>query len=108
MNMTTSPKLFQIWQQNVAKSNTAQQDLLAKANLKDWDIIALQEPYLDHLRLTHTNSHWTVLYPSNKNLQNQNCAWSVLLINTKIDSSQVQQITINSSNITAVKITTNT
>jgi hypothetical protein len=108
MNGTTSTKFFQIWQQNVAKSNTAQHDLLAKANPSEWDIIALQEPYLDHLGLTCANSHWNVLYPSNKNLKNQNRTRSVILISTKIDSSQIQQININSSNITAVKITTNT
>ena len=108
MNRTATTKFFQIWQQNIAKSSMAQHNLLAKAHPSKWDIIVLQEPYLDHLGLTWANSHWTVLYPSNKNLKNQNHTWSILLINTKIDSSQIQQININSSDITAVKITTNT
>ena len=102
MNEPLPKKYFKIWQQNIAKSSTAQHDLLAKANPNDWDIIALQEPYLDHLGLTRANSHWTVIYPSNKNLNNQNRARSVLLINAKIDSSQVQQIKILSSDITVM------
>ena len=68
MNDTTTKKYFNIWQQNIAKSSTSQHDLLAKANPNDWDIIALQEPYLDHLKLMRANPHWMVLYHSNKNL----------------------------------------
>ena len=106
MNDTTSRKYFNIWQQNVAKSSTSQHNLLAKADPNDWDIITLQEPYLDHLQLTWANPHWMVLYPSNKNLQGQPHTRSIILINKKIDSSQIQQIDIPSSDITAVKITT--
>ena len=47
-----------------------------------------------------------VLYPSNNNLQGQTRVRSIILINKKIDSSQIQQINIPSSDITAVKITT--
>ncbi len=108
MNETNPNKHLCIWQQNVAKSGTVQHDVLAGANPQRWDIIALQEPYLDFLRLTHTNAHWNVIYLSNKNLENQNCIQSIILVNTNIQSSQVQQIKIQSSNITAVKITTNT
>ena len=97
-------KHTQIWQQNVTKSSTAQHDVLAKANPKDWDIIALQELYLDHLGLTRANPHWTVIYPSNKNRENQNRPCSIILINTNIASSQIQQINIQSSDITAIQI----
>ena len=107
MNDQPPAKYFNIWQQNVAKSSTAQHDLLAMAHPSNWDIIALQEPYIDHLGLTQANPHWTVIYPSNKNLQNQNRTRSVLLINTRIDSSQIQQINIQNSDITAAKISTN-
>ncbi len=72
MNETNPNKHLRIWQQNVAKSGTAQHDMLASANPQRWDIIALQEPYLDFLRLTHANMHWNVIYLSNKNLENQN------------------------------------
>ena len=106
MNGNNPPKCFHIWQQNVAKSLTAQHDVLAKADPKKWDILALQEPYLDSIGLTQANPFWNVTYPSNKNLENQNRIRSIILVNTKIHSSQIQQIPILSSDITAVKITT--
>ena len=106
MNNMTSRKYFNIWQQNVVKSSTSQHDLLAKADPNKWDIIALQEPYLNHLQLTQANQHWMVMYPSNKNLQGQACTHSIILINKKIDSPQIQQINIPSSDITAIKIST--
>jgi len=81
--------------------------MLANANPKKWDILALQEPYLDYLGLTRANSHWNVIYPSNKNLENQNRIRSIILVNTNIQSAQVQQLKIQSSDITAIRITTN-
>lgn len=84
----------------------AQHNLLVKADPKDWDIIALQEPYLDHLHLMYANQYWNVIYPSNKSLDRQAQAQSVLLINTNIHSEQVNQIAIHSGNITAVQIET--
>src|ERR1700755_3034172 len=106
MNMTTKSRPFRIWQQNVAKSSTAQHDLLAKAKPQDWDIIALQEPYLNHLQLTRANPHWNVVYPSNRNLDRQARVRSILLISTNIPSGQVSQIAIQSSDVTAVRIET--
>src|SRR5258706_2456957 len=107
MNDTNTTKHFCIWQQNVVKSSTAQYDVLANANPKNWDIIALQEPYLDSIGLTQANMHWNVIYPSNKNLENQNRIRSIILVNTNIQSAQVQQIKIQSSDIMAIKIMTN-
>ena len=107
MNMKHNARHFRIWQQNVAKSSIAQHDVLAKANPKDWDIIALQEPYMDFLGLTRANLHWNVIYPSNKNRENQKRTRSIILISTNIDSSQIQQINIQSSDITAVQINAN-
>jgi hypothetical protein len=108
MNAPPSNNRLHIWQQNVAKSSIAQHDVLAKANPGEWDIIALQEPYLDHLGLTHANPHWNVLYPSNKNLENQKRFRSIILTNTNIASSQIQQISLQCSDITAIRITTPT
>ena len=107
MNGNNTNKRFCIWQQNVAKSPTAQHDMLAMAKPHQWDLIALQEPYLDSFGLTQASTYWNVIYPSNKNLENQNCTRSIILVNTKIHSSQIQQITILSSDITAIKISTN-
>jgi len=66
MNMQGNAKHFHIWQQNVAKSSVAQHDVLAKANPKDWDIIALQEPYMDYLGLTRAKSKQNMIYNTNQ------------------------------------------
>jgi hypothetical protein len=108
MNDTTTTRHIHIWQQNIAKSGIAQHNLLAKANPTNWEIIALQEPYLNHLGLTHAHNHWNIYYPSSKNLTNQKHTCSIILTNTNITSSQIQQINIQSSDITAIKITTTT
>ncbi|OBZ69995.1 hypothetical protein A0H81_10500 [Grifola frondosa] len=58
------PTRLRIWQQNLNKSLDAQLDLLHAANPDNYDLLLLQEPYLDHLNLTRANHHWTVVYPS--------------------------------------------
>lgn len=107
MNIHQNTRNLHIWQQNVAKSHMAQQDLLANAEPEDWDIIALQEPYLNHLHLTQASPKWHVIYPSNKGLDSQTCTCSIILINTKIHSEQVSQIDIQSTDIMAIQICTN-
>jgi hypothetical protein len=106
MNEETQSQRFHIWQQNLGKSLIAQHDLLAKANPRNWDIIALQEPYINHLGLIRANSHWSVIYPSNNNHDNKNRIRPVMLLNTDIKPEQIQQIKIMSSDISAIKITT--
>ena len=94
MNETPNPGYFRIWQQNIAKSSIAQHELLVMAGLGNWDVMALQEPYIDHLGLMHANSHWTVIYPSNKNQQNQNHTRSVILVGLHINQLQIHQVNI--------------
>ena len=108
MNTQQDTKPLRIWQQNVAKSLTAQHDLLSRAHSKDWDIIALQEPYIDHLNLTRAGQSWNVIYPSNKGLNGQAHIRSIILVNTNIHSEQISQIGIQSSDITAIQFNTNT
>jgi hypothetical protein len=70
------------------KSLIAHHDLLAKANPRNRDIIALQEPYIGHLELTRGNTHWNVIYPSNKNNENKNRIRCVMLLNTDINPNR--------------------
>ena len=41
------------------------------ANPEDWDVIAIQEPWLDHLGNTQANQYWRVLYLTNHLNSNQ-------------------------------------
>jgi len=52
-----------IWQQNLGKSNITQQEMIAVAIPSEWDILALQELWIDHLGKTRANSKWSMVYP---------------------------------------------
>ena len=45
-----------IWQQNLNKSDKAHYDLINTPLHKNWDILALQEPYIDTFGNTKANS----------------------------------------------------
>ena len=40
-------KRFNVWQQNLNKSQVAQEDLINASIHKDYDVLVLQEPYID-------------------------------------------------------------
>jgi hypothetical protein len=61
---------LRIWQQNPNKSLEAQTDLLHSLDLNTYDIAMLQEPYVDWLRHTRANTHWTPIYPLNHLVDN--------------------------------------
>ena len=64
---------------------------------KNWDILAIQEPYIDTLSNTQANSWWHVVYPS-PNLTNGTIDRSVLLVNTVLDVNRWAQIPVKGSN----------
>ena len=78
------PTRLCIWQQNLNKSDKAHYDLINMPLHKNWDILALQEPYIDALGNTMANSWWHVVYPS-PHLINSTIDRSVLLINAALD-----------------------
>ncbi|KAG2048697.1 hypothetical protein BDR06DRAFT_895025, partial [Suillus hirtellus] len=56
---------LRIWQQNLNTSMVAQASLLNNsATAKDWDLILIQEPYINFLHNMNANHRWHVLYPS--------------------------------------------
>ena len=60
-----SRKSTQLWirQQNVNKSLVAQGDLLHQLDPKEFEIVAIQEPYLDCNHNMRANLHWYTLHP---------------------------------------------
>ena len=72
---------LKILQMNLNKSMIAQHALLAFADLDFYNILALQEPYLDSQSLTRANPSWVVVYPSTYD-HNHLLTCSVLLIHT--------------------------
>ena len=98
---------LRIWQQNVNRSITAQYDLLHSADPRDYDIIAIQEPYIDHLKLTRASPRWAVVYPEG-HLDSDHTTRSVLLISTAISSNIWRPIAVPSPDITAITLTAGT
>ncbi|OBZ69760.1 RNA-directed DNA polymerase from mobile element jockey [Grifola frondosa] len=99
------PTRLRIWQQNLNKSLDAQLDLLHTATPNDFDLLLLQEPYLDHLNLTRANHHWTVVYPA-RHLDSDSRTRSVILVSRKLSTGAWVPISIPSSDLTAITITT--
>ena len=51
-------KQLRMWQQNVHNSQTAQDYVRTTVNPKDWDVIAIQEPWLDSVGNSHSTQYW--------------------------------------------------
>ena len=59
-----APVRLKIWQQNLNKSRAAHEDLIISDVLRHFDILMLQEPYIDKLGNTKATKDWRVVYPS--------------------------------------------
>ncbi|OSX55842.1 hypothetical protein POSPLADRAFT_1089440, partial [Postia placenta MAD-698-R-SB12] len=72
------------------------------------DILALQEPYIDHLRNTRAGRYWTVVYPPGHK-DGDKPARSILLVNNQTMSSNTwEPIPVLSNDLTAIRVTTDT
>src|SRR5260221_3941564 len=104
-NNSTKSRI-KIWQQNLGKSNTTQQEMLAAASPTEWDILTLQEPWINHLGNMHTNLKWNVVYPLPKGHDEQPPPRSTILVNTKFPTESISQIPLDSNDITTIRICT--
>ncbi|KNZ74584.1 hypothetical protein J132_06538 [Termitomyces sp. J132] len=105
--LTSDPtyRQLRIWQQNLAKLRMAQLNLLNSNTLhKEWDLILIQEPYIDKLNNTRASSAWRVIYPTS-HLTNNTCSRLVILVNRQMDTNGWHQLTIpDSADVTAIQI----
>jgi exonuclease III len=103
--MTTPETHLRIWQQNVHKSKTAQLHVLETLEPDDWDIVLLQEPYIDKIGNSRANFHWRVVLPS-AHLTNTKTIRSIILVNRSLLTNTWSEIPIPSptSDLTAVQI----
>ena len=90
MSYTTEPPPVRlcIWQQNLNKSDKAHFDLINVPLHKDWDILVLQEPYIDSFGNMKANLRWHVVYPS-LHLTNNSTNRSVILVNAALDMNKM-------------------
>jgi len=96
------PSKLRIWQQNTHKLKYAQQYILNTAKPEDWDVIAIQEPYLDKFNNARGSRYWHILYPSNHLLDNTSHTHSILMINSNIATDAYTQLAILNTDITTV------
>ena len=93
-----------IWQQNLNKSDIPQQELINSIDPNTYDILVLQEPYIDFfLGNTHANQRWYSLLPSMHH-NNPKKSQTAMFINKGILSSTWQQTRVESQDIVVVSI----
>jgi hypothetical protein len=73
-------RLFTIRQQNTNKSLLSQLDLLESLKRDDYDVCAIQEPYIDFNGKSRANHQWTTVYPDTHH-SHPDSTRSLLLIN---------------------------
>lgn len=98
-----SPGVLRIWQQNVRKSRSAQEVLINTANPQDWDVLAIQEPFLDDVANTRASPSWRVVYPPDHKRAGSTRVRSVLLVNTNIATDAYCTLNVPCQDVTAVR-----
>src|SRR5882724_7146402 len=92
-----------IRQQNINKSLTVQSNFLHQLNPDTCDLMAIQEPYLDHNHNSHATHHWYMLYPKEHYISPARTR-SLLLVNKQLATDTWTQIDFESSDIKAVAL----
>lgn len=95
-----------IWQQNLNKSDSVQHDMLSKILTSACNVIAIQEPYLDHMRLMCSTSHWRVHYLTVQDPDTSGRARSVLLVSKLLSTNAWSPVSILHPDVTAITIAT--
>ena len=93
------------WQQNVNKSMDAQQAMLHRL-LDDedpYDIVAIQEPCIDFLKLTRALPHWRVVYP-HRHHDTTSRVRSVMLVSDRLSTNAWAAIPLKSMDVTAISL----
>ena len=97
------PSRLKIWQHNQNKSDKAHFNLINSPVHKDWDLLLLQEPYIDKFRNTKATSKWHTLYPS-LHLTDSTANRLVILVNTVLDTNTWAQVPFKGcNNVTIIK-----
>src|SRR6266850_74024 len=89
---------LRIRQQNMNKSLIAQADMLHRLDPQKFDIIAIQEPYLDQFHNTCANQHWYTVYLREHYVEPRGTR-SVILMSRRILADAWTQVEISSSDI---------
>jgi hypothetical protein len=97
-------KTLRIWQQNLNKAKNTQQHLLRNLDPQKYDIAAIQEPVINYVNLTTSNSHWNIIYPTTHHTANAKRTKSIILINKRISKDHWRMLPMESPDITAIEL----
>lgn len=79
--------------------------MLHNAFPDQFDILALQEPYINFLGNTRANPKWRVHYPDQHKIEPKHTC-TLFLVNTRLSSNSWTPLSINSNDLAAIKIRT--
>jgi hypothetical protein len=82
---------LRIRQQNVNKSLAAMLELLAKCPPDQYDILAIQEPYIDFSGNARATPSWYMVYPDAHFREKEKPTRSMILVNKKISMATWEQ-----------------
>ena len=106
MNSTPvpAPNRLHIWQQNLNKSRVMQEDLINSEVYKQYDVLILQEPFIDSYGNMKATCDWRVVYPTSS-LSHSHVIRSVILVRSSMDTNQWVQISIpGTGDLAAIQI----
>ena len=81
-------------------------NMLMKCPPEEYDILAIQEPYLDFLGNTRATPHWYPVYPRTHYNDKEKQTRSMILVNKRIATSGWVSIDIDMPDVTAISIKT--
>ncbi|KIY51432.1 hypothetical protein FISHEDRAFT_37098 [Fistulina hepatica ATCC 64428] len=76
---------------------------LGKTN---YELAALQEPYIDFANASRRNAYWHIVYPTHHFKDNQPTTRAIILVNTSLPTNSWRQIPVDSPDVVAVQIKT--
>ncbi len=101
-----APNRLWIWQQNLNKSRVTQEDLINSEVFKDYDVLILQEHFIDSYGNTKATQNWRVVYPTSF-LSCLHPIRAVILVKTSLNTNCWAQLSIpGTGNIAAIQIST--
>ena len=102
-----APDELRIWQQNARRSPVAHNYILNSADPSKFDIILIQEPWIDSYGKSRGNAYFRTIYPSTFYQDGHPPIRSLILINTNILTDCYSSLDIPSSDVTAIQLLTN-
>ena len=98
---------LRICQLNVGKSLDCQSELINTISPKDYDLILIQQPYLDHLKNTRATPYWSVVYPTCHLHEKSARTRAITLVNKNLSTNAWSSIDNNSPDIVAIQLRAN-